>query len=170
MRSVVGDHSIDELITSGRENIELKAMERFRELNKVYDTGIQVVQLKLQDANVPDPVKPALREVEEAKQEKERRINEAQAEYQKTVSTAEGTADQTVAQAKGYAVERVNEALGDANRFKALQTEYRKAPRVTRARLYLETMNKVLPKVKNKLLIDANSKSLLPLLHLGKEK
>ena len=140
------------------------------ELNKFYDTGIRIVQLKLQDANVPDPVKPALREVEEAKQEKERRINEAQAGYQKTISAAQGLADEQIARAKGYAVERVNEALGDANRFNAVQAEYRKAPRVTRARLYLEMMNKVLPKVKNKVLVDANSKSLLPLLHLGKEK
>ena len=170
MRSVVGDHSIDELITSGREQIERASMTRLIELNKFYDTGIRIVQLKLQDANVPDPVKPALREVEEAKQEKERRINEAQASYQKTISAAQGLADEQIARAKGYAVERVNEALGDANRFNAVQAEYRKAPRGTRARLYLEMMNKVLPKVKNKVLVDANSKGLLPLLHLGKAK
>ena len=170
MRSIVGDHSIDELITSGREQIEREAMDRLTKLNEFYDTGIRIVQLKLQDANVPDPVKPALREVEEAKQEKERRINEAQAAYQKTISAAQGLADEQIARAKGYAVERVNEAVGDANRFNAIQAEYRKAPRVTRARLYLEMMNKVLPKVKNKVLVDENSKNFLPLLHLGKDK
>ncbi len=170
MRSVVGDHSIDELITSGRENIERNAMTQLRHLNEVYDTGIRIVQLKLQDANVPDPVKPALREVEEAKQEKERRINEAQADYQKVIPAARGLADEAVAKAKGYAIERTNEARGDAERFTALQKEYRKAPRVTRTRLYLESMNDVLPKLKSKILVDASSSGLLPLLHLGKEK
>ena len=90
MRSVVGDHSIDELITSGRESVEREAISQLRKLNKLYDTGIRIVQLKLQDANVPDSVKPALREVEEAKQERERRINEAQADYQKVIPAARG--------------------------------------------------------------------------------
>jgi len=169
MRSVVGDHSIDELITSGRESIERDAMTQLRELNTLYDTGIRIVQLKLQDANVPDPVKPALREVEEAKQERERRINEAQADYQKVIPAARGKADEAIAKAKGYAVERVNEALGDANRFKSLHTEYRKAPKVTRTRLYLESMNQILSKVKTKILVDSNASGVLPLLHLGKD-
>jgi len=167
MRSVVGDHSIDELITLGREEIERKAKDLLIDLNRRYDTGIAIVQLKLKDANVPDAVKPALREVEEAKQVRERRNNEALAEYNKVIPAARGIADQLIDQARGYAVERINQAEGDANRFASLVAEYRKAPEVTRTRLYLETMNGVLPKVKNKILVDTGAKSLLPLLHLG---
>ncbi len=166
MRAVIGDYTIDELITGGREEIERAARKRLQDLNAVYDTGITIQQLKLQDANVPDKVKPSLREVEEAKQEKSRMINEAETARNAVIPEARGKAKELIAGAEGYAVARINTAEGDAARFKALYTEYRKSPEVTRTRLYLEAMGEILPKVKRKVLIDKNAKSLVPLLNL----
>jgi modulator of FtsH protease HflK len=166
MRAVVGDYTVDELITGGREEIETQAKARLEALNARYDTGISIQQLKLQDVNVPDAVKPALREVEEAKQEMARAINIAEAERNQKLPEARGVAKEMLASAEGYHVARINEAAGDAARFKALQAEYRKAPQVTRTRLYMETLSKVLPRAKQKVVVDSNAKSVLPLLNL----
>jgi modulator of FtsH protease HflK len=166
MRAVVGDHAIDELITGGREAIEIEAKNKLIELNKLYDTGIVIQQLKLQDANAPSQVRPALREVEEAKQERERSINDAWAEYNKVIPRAKGSAEQSLQAAEGYAIERRNRATGDAERFRALYTEYKKDPEVTRSRLYLEAMAEILPLAKRKVLVDTKARSVLPLLNL----
>lgn len=166
MRTIVGDHSLDELITGGREAIALEAKNALMELNSRYDTGLSIEQLKLRSANVPDPVKPALREVEEAKQERERAINDAWSEYNKVIPEAKGKAKQAIQTARGYAVARINRAEGDAERFKALYAQYRKAPEVTRTRLYLEAMTEVLPKAKRKIIVDAKTQGLVPLLNL----
>ena len=128
MRQVVGDHSVDEVITIGREAIALQAKEELQRLCDLYGIGIEVQQLVLQDVNPPDPVKPAFNEVNQAIQEKERAINDAWADYNKAVPRAKGEAEQAVRAAEGYALERVNNAEGDANRFEALYEEYRKAP------------------------------------------
>ena len=140
MRQVVGDHSVDEVLTIGREAIALQAKEELQRLCDLYGIGIEIQQLVLQDVNPPDPVKPAFNEVNQAIQEKERAINEAWADYNKAVPRAKGEAEQAVRAAEGYALERVNNAQGDAQRFEALYEEYRKAPAVTRKRIYLETM------------------------------
>lgn len=166
MRAVVGDHSIDELLTGGREGIELDAQKLLQDLSDEYGTGLNIEQVKLQDVTAPEPVKPAMREVEEAKQERERLVNEAWAEYNRVIPKAKGQAEQTIQAARGYSVERINRAKGDAARFNALHTEYRKAPDVTRARLYLEAVGEVLPKVKRKIVVDPESKNLVPLLNL----
>ncbi len=119
-------------------------------MNRQYDTGITIEQIKLQDANAPDIVKPALREVEEAKQEKERMRNEAMRDYNEAIPKARGQAQEVIERAKGYATERLNHAKGDAERFKTLEREYKKAPQVTRTRIYIETINEVLPKIDSK--------------------
>jgi membrane protease subunit HflK len=129
-----------------------------------------VQQLVLQDVNPPDPVKPAFNEVNQAIQEKERAINDAWADYNKVVPRAKGEAEQAVRAAEGYALERVNKAEGDASRFDALYEEYRKAPEVTRRRLYLETLAQTLPRIGRTIVIDEKAKGLLPLLNLGPEK
>ncbi|MEO1481478.1 MAG: FtsH protease activity modulator HflK [Myxococcota bacterium] len=167
MRAVIGDHSIDEVLTGGRTSIEVLAQEKLQELNNRYDTGIEIKQLKLQDVNAPESVKQAFREVEEAKQERERAINDAWAEYNKQIPAARGKAQQALEAAEGYRVERVNRAEGDANKFIALQEEYRKAPAVTRTRLYLEGIQKVMPKTKQTVIVDSEAKGLLPLLNLN---
>jgi membrane protease subunit HflK len=166
MRQVVGDHSVDEVITIGRETIALEAKQQLQDLCNLYGIGIDVQQLVLQDVNPPDPVKPAFNEVNQAIQEKERAINDAWADYNKIVPRAKGEAEQAIRSAEGYALERVNKAQGDASRFEALYEEYRKAPAVTRKRIYFETLAQVLPKVGRKLIVDEKAKGILPLLQL----
>jgi len=169
MRQVVGDHSVDEVLTIGREAIALQAKEELQRLCDFYGVGIEVQQLVLQDVNPPDPVKPAFNEVNQAIQEKERAINEAWADYNKAVPRAKGEAEQAIRSAEGYALERVNRAEGDAKRFTALYQEYRKAPDVTRKRMYLEAMGTLLPKLGRKLILDDKARGVLPLLQLGGE-
>jgi len=166
VRQIVGDHSVDEVITIGRAEIALAAKEELQRLCDLYGIGIEVQQLVLQDVNPPDPVRPAFNEVNQAIQEKERSINEAWAEYNQAVPRAQGEAEQMVRAAEGYALERENRALGDARRFDALYAEYRKAPDVTRRRMYLETMTDLLPKTGRKLVLDETARGVLPLLQL----
>jgi modulator of FtsH protease HflK len=167
MRQVVGDHSVDEVITIGREAIALQAKEELQRLCNLYEIGIEVQQLVLQDVNPPDPVKPAFNEVNQAIQERERAINDAWADYNKSVPKAKGEAEQAVRAAEGYALERVNNAQGDAHRFEAFHEEYRKAPGVTRKRIYLETMGTLIPKAGRKVILDEKARGVLPLLQLG---
>jgi membrane protease subunit HflK len=112
-------------------------------------------------------VKPAFNEVNQAIQEKERAINDAWADYNKSVPRAKGEAEQAIRAAEGYAVERVNNAEGDARRFEAFHDEYRKAPGVTRKRIYLETMGTLIPKAGHKVILDEKARGVLPLLQLG---
>jgi membrane protease subunit HflK len=167
MRTVVGDHSVTELLTVGREAIAAKAKELLSNLCKLYDNGISVQQLVLQDVDPPESVKPSFNEVNQAIQERERAINEAWAEYNQEIPRARGLAEQKIEAAEGYAVDRVNRAKGDAQRFVALEEQYRKAPEVTRARIYLETMSAVLPNAGRKLILDEKTKGLLPMFQLG---
>lgn len=169
VREVVGDRSVDEVLTFGRESVALEAKQELQRLCELYQIGIEVQQLILQNVNPPDPVKPAFNEVNQAIQEKQRAINDALADYNKSVPQAKGQAEQQVRSAEGYALERVNKAEGDAKRFEALYEEYRKAPAVTRRRIYLETLAEALSKVGRKLVIDDKVKGILPLLDLGKE-
>jgi membrane protease subunit HflK len=167
MRQAVGDHSVDEVITIGREEIALEAKKALQDLCDRYEIGIEVQQLVLQDVNPPDPVKPAFNEVNQAIQEKERAINEAWADYNKEVPKAKGEAEQAVRAAEGYALERVNNAEGDAKRFDAVYEEYRKAPAVTKKRIYLETLRELMPKLRKKVVVDEKARGLLPLLQLS---
>jgi len=169
MRQVVGDHSVDEVITTGRASVASQGQEILQRLCDTYEIGIDVQQLVLQDVNPPDPVKPSFNEVNEAIQEREQLINEARTEYNRAIPKAEGEAEQLIEEAKGYATARVNRAEGEATRFEAIYTEYRKAPRVTRNRMYLEMLNEVLPRVGKKVIIDENGASVLPLLNLAGE-
>jgi len=166
MRQVVGDHSVDEVLTIGRETIARQAKEELQRLCNLYGIGIEVQQLVLQDVNPPDPVKPAFNEVNQAIQERERAINDAWADYNKAVPRAKGEAEQAVRAAEGYAVERVNNAEGDARRFVSFYEEYRKSPAVTRKRVYLETMGTLIPRAGRKLILDEKARGILPLLQL----
>jgi membrane protease subunit HflK len=166
VRNVVGDHSVDEVITIGRAEIALAAKEELQRLCDLYGIGIEVQQLVLQDVNPPGPVRPAFNEVNQAIQEKERAINEAWAEYNQAVPRAKGEAEQMVRAAEGYALERENRALGDASRFTSLYEEYRRAPEVTRRRMYLEAMGRLVPTLGRKVIVDEQARSVLPLLQL----
>jgi membrane protease subunit HflK len=169
VRRVVGDSSVDEIITVGRGRIADEAKLLLQELCDNYEIGIEVSQLIFQDVNPPEPVKPSFNDVNEALQEKERKINDAWAEYNQEIPKASGEAEQTIRAAEGYATERVNNAVGDASRFTSIYREYAKAPVVTRKRLYLETLNEILPKINRKVIVDQNQKNVLPLLNLGEE-
>jgi membrane protease subunit HflK len=167
MREVVGDRTITEVLTVGRQGIETRVEEKLQELCNQYETGISVAQVVLQDVNPPDPVKPSWDEVNQAQQQRDRLINEARAEYNKVIPRAAGEAEQTILAAEGYALNRVNRSQGDATRFKDLHGAYRSAPEVTRQRLYLETMERVLPQVGGKIFLDKDAQGLLPLLPLN---
>ena len=166
MRGVVGDRTVTEVLTVGRQEIESTVKVQLQELCNQYETGITIDQVVLQDVNPPDPVKPSWDEVNQAQQQRDQLINEAKGEYNRVIPRAEGEALQTILQAQGYALDRVNRSEGDATRFKALYDAYRRAPQVTRRRMYLETMAKVLPKMGGKLYIDNDAQGVMPLLPL----
>lgn len=166
MRQVVGDRTVDEVLTVGREEVAALVEERLQELCAQYETGIKVEQVVLQDVTPPEEVKASFNEVNQAEQEKETLINQAQSEYNKVVFRAQGEAQRTVESAEGYAIDRVNRAEGEAARFESLYGQYRKAPQVTRKRIYLETMGKILPQMGSKVVIDGDLRSVLPLLNL----
>lgn len=169
MRRLCGDYSVDEVLTTKREEVAVKANDDLQALLDRYQTGIDVVTVKLLDVNPPDAVKPAFNEVNQAKQEREKMINQAWEEYNKAVPRARGEARRTVSLAEGYQLDRVNRAKGEAERFLITWEQYKTAPDVTRRRMYLETMSKVLPKVDKKYIIDPQQKSILPLLQLSQE-
>jgi len=164
MREVVGDRTVTEVLTVGRQEIATTAEQLMQEMANQYEMGIVIDQIVLQDVNPPDPVKPSWDEVNQAQQQRDRLINEARAEYNKVVPRAKGEASQAILQAEGYGVERVNTSQGDAARFKSLHDAYRRAPDVTRRRLHLETMQRVLPQVGAKVFMDRGTGSVLPLL------
>ena len=168
MRTVVGDRTVTEVLTVGRIEIAAEVKQRLQELLDLYNTGLLLVNVTLQDVNPPETVKPSFNAVNEAKQEKEKLINEARTDYNESVPKAKGVARQQILEAEGYALKRVNEARGDADRFDAIRQEYQNAKAVTRRRLYLETMNAVLPKVKEIYVIDSESSAPLPILQLDR--
>ena len=167
MRKVVGDRTVNEVLTVGRAEAALVVQEELQALCNQYETGIKVDQVVLQNVNPPDPVKPSFNTVNEAQQEREKLINQAQSEYNREIPKAEGAALQTIQEAEGYAMDRVNRAQGDASLFTAIFRAYQRAPDVTRKRMYLETMNEVLPRVKGKIIVDDQLKGVLPLLNLN---
>ena len=164
---VVGDRTVTEVLTVSRIEIETEVEERLQQLLHQYQTGLVVTTVALQDVNPPESVKPAFDGVNEAKQEKERMINEARRDYNESVPKAKGIALQSISEAEGYALTRVNEARGDADRFNAIREEYQRAKEVTRRRLYLETMNELLPGVKEIYIIDGQLNTPIPILQLS---
>jgi len=142
MREVVGDRTVDEVITIGRQDIEREALEKLQALVEDYDMGIRIDQIQLKNVNPPEAVQNSFNEVNQAQQEKESAINVANGEYNKSVPLARGTADQQISAAEGYAKKRTNEAEGDASAFTSVLAQYIKAPEVTKKRLYLEPVLK----------------------------
>ena len=166
MRQVVGDRTIDEVISERRE-IATTAEKNLQQALNDAETGISLVNLELKRTTVPAPVQPSFNEVNQAQQEKERMIYEAREAYNKIIPEAKGEAERNIKNAEGYALERINRSRGDANRFLMQWKEYSKAKDVTRRRLYLETMGEVIPKLGTKYILDPEQSGLLPLLNLG---
>ncbi len=166
MRTVVGDRSINEVI-SKREEIAIAARESLQKEMVQAETGIHIVTIEMKKTNVPEPVQPSFNEVNEAVQEKEQLIYKAKEDKNKTIPAARGEAKRVVKDAEGYALDRVNRAKGDVARFTSLYQEYVKAKEVTEKRLYLEAMAEVLPKLGKKYVVDSDQTNLLPLLNMG---
>ena len=164
MREVIGDRTVDEVITVGRQDIENTSLIKLRAAAKDYELGLAIDQVQLKNVNPPRQVQASFNEVNKAQQDREGAINVANGDYNKAVPRAQGEAEQKISQAEGYRLKRVNEALGDVTAFSAVLEQYAKAPEVTRTRLYLETMSEVLPQVRQKVIVDDTVKQVLPLL------
>jgi membrane protease subunit HflK len=167
MRLVVGDRSINEVI-SKREEIAIQAEALLQKELDEAETGINVATIEMKKTNVPETVQPSFNEVNQAVQEKEKVIYQAREAYNKLIPQARGSAEKTIKAAEGYALDRINRAKGDASRFSALFEEYSKAEDVTRRRLYLEAIRDIFPKLGNKFIVDSEQNNLIPLLNLGK--
>ena len=166
MREVVGDRTVDEIITIGREDIEVTVLNRIRELAKHYRLGLSINQVQLKNVNPPEPVQSSFNEVNRAQQDRENVINLANGEYNKAVPRTRGEADQQIRAAEGYRFKRINEAEGDVAAFSAVLEQYVKAPEVTRTRIYLETLGDVLPQAKQQIIVDDTVQQILPMLPL----
>ncbi len=169
MRRIVGNMDFD-YVLSNREILAGAVRRELQEALDGYESGVDVKEVQLQDVNPPDAVKPAFNEVNEADQDMKRLVNEAEEAYNRQIPKASGTAKQILEEAEGYAVQRINKAKGDTARFVAILKEYKKARVVTRKRMYLETMQEILPEVENVYVVDKEQKGILPLLNLNKGK
>jgi len=169
MREVIGDRSVNEVLTTGRQEIASKMEAKLQKMCDQYENGIKINRILLQKVLPPKQVQDAFNEVNTAEQEKEKMINQALGDYNKIIPRARGEAEQTVQQAEGYAMDRINRAKGDVSLFEDLLKAYKKAPEVTKNRIYLETMADVYPNVKQKIILDKELEGVLPLLPLGKE-
>lgn len=166
MREVVGDRTATEVLTIGKTEIEAKVKEEMQKIIDRYKMGIQISTVKLQDVNPPEVVKPSFNEVNTAKQEAEQMVNDAWKDYNKIIPAARGKADETIAKAKAYKVNLVNRAKGDAKRFMSFYEEYKKAPAITKNRLYYEKLQDVLKNAKELFIIDNDVKGVVPFLSL----
>lgn len=166
MREVVGNRTVNEVLTIGRASVAARVQAILQEMNTEYETGMQIEQVVLQDINPPDPVKPSFNAVNEAQQQRETLINKARSDYNRVIPRARGEAERTIQQAEGYATNRTNRALGEVAAFNDLYTEYVRAPQVTKRRIYYETMQELLPKISNKVITDQDGANVLPLLQM----
>jgi len=170
MREVVGDRTVDEVITIGRQEIEVEALARMQALSTKYEMGVSIDQVQLKNINPPGPVQASFNEVNQSQQAQEKLINEARRGYNQVIRLAEGEKDQRIREAEGYRLKRINEAEGDIARFNAVLAEYLKAPEVTRRRIYLEALQQVLPGLRSKIIVDDQVRGILPLLNLDVQK
>jgi len=162
MRRVVGDRLVSDVLTVGRVEIAASAVELMQQVLDRYDMGVRIVSVKLQDANPPDPVKPSFNDVNAAKQEQEQMINQAERAYNEVIPRARGQAEEQVSQAEGYAAAVLNRARGDAEKFRLLLAEYRKAPTITRRRLYLDAVETLYGRFDRITIVDSEIQGLLP--------
>ncbi len=169
MRRVVGDRLVNEVLTTGRVEIALEAKVLMQKVLDKYDMGVKIVTVKLQDVNPPNIVKKSFNDVNAAKQEQEKVINQAEEAYNKVIPEARGKAEKLVSEAEGYASAQVNRSEGDAERFKDMLIEYKRAPNITKKRIYLETMAKLLKRVENIRVVDPSIKGILPVFQGAKD-
>lgn len=167
MRQIVGNSLGSDVLTEKRVQVASNAKQELQKAMEHFGLGIQISTIELQDVTPPGPVKPAFNEVNQAEQERERFINEAEKRRNQIIPRAEGEAQQVIAEAEGYAARRINAAKGESERFTAIYEAYLSAPQVTRERMYLEMIDKVLPKAGKIYIMEEGQNSPLPLLNLG---
>jgi modulator of FtsH protease HflK len=170
VRKTVGDRTVNEVLTVGRQEVASNVEVLLQQMCNEYENGIRIDQVVLQDVNPPESVKPSFNAVNQAQQERETLINRAESEYNQVIPRARGEAAETIQLAEAFSLNRVNRATGEADRFTSVYEAYIKAPEVTKKRLYLETMERVLPKLDNKIILDERGNNILPLLNLGTTK
>ncbi len=170
MRRIAGDMSIDEVLTIGRRKIEEISETEIETVLDSYGCGIDIQVVNLKGVNPPGQVKDAFDAVNKAVQMRDQITNEAEGKRNKVIPAAMGKKEQAISEAEGYKIKRINEATGDTKAFLAVWKEYDKAKDVTRRRLYLETMERVIPKCEEIYIIDKDQKGILPILNLGESK
>ncbi len=170
MREVIGDSSVSEALTTRKSEISLQVKDKLQKILDDYESGILIYQVALQDVTPPDPVKASFNEVNEAEQERDRLINQSWEAYNKVIPKAKGEAEKTIREAEGYAIARVEKAKGDAARFLATWKAYKNAKDVTRRRMYLETLQEIIPEAGKIYIFDPQADGILPLLNLNERK
>jgi len=169
MRKLVGDSSIDSVLTIGRERLAKDAERLIQEELDNFEAGVEIITVKLQTTSPPtDAVQDAFQEVNRARQKKEQVVNEAIGERNGKIPAARGARDRAIAEAEGYQNRVILQTMGETNAFLARLAEYQNAPDVTRKRLYLEAMEEVLTQVGRKIIIDESVRGVVPLLNLDK--
>ena len=167
LRGIIGNRPIDDVLTTGKAEIQIQVKDGMQEILNKYESGIEVLNTQLKDVSPPSAVDSAFKDVQSAKEDKDRFINEAKGYRNSVIPEARGKAAQIVANAEAYREEVINKAQGDAHRFLAQFNEYKKAPEVTKKRIYLETMEEIYPNI-NKIIISGDQKGVLPILPLNK--
>ena len=168
LRQVIGQHTIDEALTEGKLVIQEEIQLQVQEVLDLYNLGVRVDQAKLQTVSVPQEVDHAFKDVASAREDRERSRNEAEAYRNDIIPKTRGEAEKMIREAEAYTVERVKRSQGDADRFVEVLKEYRKAKDVTETRLYLETMEKILPGMQ-KFIVESDGKGgILNVLNLQK--
>ena len=168
IRGITGSKKIDEALTTGKAEIQVLAKDQIQALLDKYKSGLQVVTIQLQAVHPPEQVADSFKDVVRAREDKERMINEAQGYRNAVIPEARGQAAQIVRVAEGYREEKIKRAEGDAKRFLQQYQEYKKAPDITRTRIYLETMEEILPDINKIVMENKKGSGVLPILPLGK--
>jgi len=167
LRQVIGSRKIDDALTEGKYEIQEETKILIQELLDSYRSGIVVIAVQLQDVNPPEEVSAAFKDVASAKEDKSKFINEAEGYYNDVIPDARGQAVEITKKAEGYKIERIRKAEGDVAKFNQILREYQKGEEVTRYRLYIETMESILPGMKKFIMEESDDESLLKFLPLN---
>lgn len=167
MHRIVGDYSADEILTGKREEIALAALKEMKKAIEPFDAGIDITDLQLQRVTPPDVVKPSFDQVNASIQQRDQSVNEARRERNSLIPLARASSDKLIREAEGYAARKQAEAEGEISALMAKYESYKAAPDITRQRMYLETMEKILAAGGKTIIVDEGMKGLLPMLQLN---
>ncbi len=169
LRTIIGKHKIDEALTSGKFVVQEETKELLQSIMDKYGTGILIVAVQLQDVSPPKQVIAAFKDVASAKEDKNRMINQAEGYRNDVIPKARGEAQAMIREAEGFRESRIKRSEGDVAKFNAMLVEYKKAKDITRKRMYLETMEEILPNIEKYIIPESGGGNLLNLLNLNSE-